>query len=421
MSQKPFYLSSRNGVWYARITDPNTGKVLPAKSTGESSKESAYLVAAQWVYSGNVPTGQKKKKKSIHALGTARQLIDQIKTAELSQSDAYKILDILKDRGLLDRAKSGESKDFITFLSQMYDYDNSPYIQEKLAHGQSIGRTHCHDSQCRIKNYWAKPFKGRTLGSITRDDLRSFSMSLVKRKLSASTINKIMVVGKVAISWAYREGYIPTNPSEKLSNFVAKPKKRGILDDEETQKLFAVAWKNERAYVGNLVAATCGLRAGEVLALRTEDIGLDRLFIRQAWSVKDKFKTPKNGEERQVPLLPYVREALLKMADQNPWGDGLVFFSDTGNNHPMVHNVLSEAMKEALYTIGITEEERVERNIVFHSWRHRYATKMSDLVDARSLGQATGHKTPAMLEHYAAHANENRFNAVKAATEKAFG
>jgi hypothetical protein len=46
---------------------------------------------------------------------------------------------------------------------------------------------------------------------------------------------------------------------------------------------------------------------------------------------------------------------------------------------------------------------------------------MADLVDARSLGQATGHKTPAMLEHYAAHANENRFNAVKAATEKAFG
>ena len=69
MSQKPFYLSSRNGVWYARITDPNTGKVLPAKSTGESSKESAYLVAAQWVYSGNVPTGQKKKKKSIHVRG----------------------------------------------------------------------------------------------------------------------------------------------------------------------------------------------------------------------------------------------------------------------------------------------------------------------------------------------------------------
>jgi integrase len=421
MSQKPFYLSSRNGVWYARITDPNTGKVLPAKSTGESSKESAYLVAAQWVYSGNVPTGQKKKKKSIHALGTARQLIDQIKTVELSQSDAYKILDILKDRGLLDRAKSGEGKDFITFLSQMYDYDNSPYIQEKLAHGQSIGRTHCHDSQCRINNYWAKPFKGRTLGSITRDDLRSFSLGLIKKKLSTNTVNKVMIVGKVALSWAYREGYIPTNPSEKLANFVVKPKKRGILTDEETNKLFSIPWKNERAYVGNLVAATCGLRAGEVLGLRVEDIGLDRLFIKQAWIVKDKFKTPKNGEERQVPLLPYVREALLKLADQNPWGDGLIFFSDAGNNQPMVHNVLSEAMKEAFYTIGITEEERVERNIVFHSWRHRYATKMADLVDARSLGQATGHKTPAMLEHYAAHANENRFNAVKVATEKAFG
>ena len=60
-------------------------------------------------------------------------------------------------------------------------------------------------------------------------------------------------------------------------------------------------------------------------------------------------------------------------------------------------------------------------SVIFHSWRHRYATKMADLVDERSLGLATGHKTQAMLEHYANHANENHFKAVSAATEKAFG
>ena len=39
------------------------------------------------------------------------------------------------------------------------------------------------------------------------------------------------------------------------------------------------------------------------------------------------------------------------------------------------------------------------------------------IVDARSLGLATGHKTMAMLEHYANHANENHFKAVSEATE----
>ena len=87
----------------------------------------------------------------------------------------------------------------------------------------------------------------------------------------------------------------------------------------------------------------------------------------------------------------------------------------------MDHKLLNNGLREVLIGMGISKEEQKSRNIVFHSWRHRYASKMADLVDARSLGLATGHKTPAMLGHYAAHANENRFNTVKAATEKAFG
>jgi integrase len=86
----------------------------------------------------------------------------------------------------------------------------------------------------------------------------------------------------------------------------------------------------------------------------------------------------------------------------------------------MDQTFLKKGLYKALEDIGISNEERLERNIVFHSWRHRYAAKMADLVDARSLGLATGHKTPAMLEHYAAHVNEQHFNNVKRASEVAF-
>ena len=61
------------------------------------------------------------------------------------------------------------------------------------------------------------------------------------------------------------------------------------------------------------------------------------------------------------------------------------------------------------------EEERKERNIVFHSCRHGYAAKMADFVDFRSLELATGHKAQAMFEHYADHANEAHFKKVQEA------
>jgi integrase len=74
-----------------------------------------------------------------------------------------------------------------------------------------------------------------------------------------------------------------------------------------------------------------------------------------------------------------------------------------------------------LEKMGISKEESKSRNIVFHNWRHRYASKMADLVDARSLSLATEHKTQSMLEHYADYTNEGHFQAVMGTSEKSFG
>ena len=127
-----------------------------------------------------------------------------------------------------------------------------------------------------------------------------------------------MIAGKVAFAWAYWEGYIHTNPADKLANFVGKAEERGILTDKKTNAIFKLEWKDNRSLLGNRVASTCGLRSGEVLGLKSEDIGLDRLFIRHSYSTLDGLKTPKNGEQRQVPLLLEIREQLLELVEKNP-------------------------------------------------------------------------------------------------------
>lgn len=56
----------------------------------------------------------------------------------LTNEEAERILSILKQQGLLEKVRQTKDRDFITYLLDFYNYDTSPYVREKLAHGQSI-------------------------------------------------------------------------------------------------------------------------------------------------------------------------------------------------------------------------------------------------------------------------------------------
>ena len=102
--------------------------------------------------------------------------------------------------------------------------------------------------------------------------------------------------------------------------FSGPVRSRGILQEKEVKALFEVVWKEERAKIASLLSMSTGLRAGEVLALKLEDVGTDRLYIRHSWSWSDGLKCTKTGKVRVVPLLPAIRAALLKLLDSNPHG-----------------------------------------------------------------------------------------------------
>lgn len=82
-----------------------------------------------------------------------------------------------------------------------------------------------------------------------------------------------------------------------------KSKKREILTLEQAAAVFAADWENDVAKLANAVAFYTGMRAGEVAALRFEDIGVDRLYVRHSWRSSEGLKECKNGEEREVLFL----------------------------------------------------------------------------------------------------------------------
>ena len=144
-----YYLHTRhNGIIYAELIDPETGTKLSARSTRTKSRDEALLIVAEWLKSG-IPTGKAQKPRTLEAAAGIETILKIIRRAELNKDDALRIIQILKDRELTDINAVKPCKGiilFLEFLEEFWDYESSPYIREKLAHGHSIGKRHCYTS-----------------------------------------------------------------------------------------------------------------------------------------------------------------------------------------------------------------------------------------------------------------------------------
>ncbi|MDR1445579.1 MAG: integrase, partial [Treponema sp.] len=294
---------------------------MSARSTGEHDRDAALIVVSGWLRDG-LPSKDGERRK-VEAAFDLDGILRGIRKAELDSGGALAIVKALKERGLIDigavPAGKGSVK-FTDFLTDFWDYEKSAYIKDRLLHGHSIGRNYCGINGRHILNYWVSTFKGRTLASITRNELKSFSLSLPVDK-SASYKNSILNAGLIPLGWAYEEGMIPADIAKDFERYSGKAGRREVLTVEDAGALFSKPWADGAAMAGNLLAATTGMRQGEVLAIRGGDIGEGVLNVAHSWSAADGLKSPKNGEARRVPLLPEVREALLSQLATNPHTD----------------------------------------------------------------------------------------------------
>jgi integrase len=136
-------------------------------------------------------------------------------------------------------------------------------------------------------------------------------------------------------------------------------------------------------------------------------------------------KCTKNRKAREIPILQELYQELLAyIKEVGGLFQGGVSAGDTGEA-PRLDGLLFPSLKDVspydnkqierdyfamLQKIGIDEEKRKERNIVFHSWRH-YCAKNLAQVTNRNIGMAIlGQKTSRMFDHYADHVDKETFN-----------
>ncbi|GHU97970.1 hypothetical protein FACS189483_05310 [Spirochaetia bacterium] len=439
-----------NHIFYVQFIEPHSKRRLSAISTGKTSRDDALLVVYKWMEDG-IPQKRSKVENSTFARPlslelTTAQVLSELKKSDLTGQDVLKIEKILKEKGLIDlivRKNAPEAEPLVEYLRRFWDYDRSPYVEEKQSHKLTIGRTHTISSLERVNLYWVPFFGRKLLGEVTRQHIKEFSVDLAKKyeKLSPLTLKQILRVGVTALRWAFANGLISIDPTLDLPSYSSKSRRRGVLTPGEAKALFSFKWGNERYKLVNLIAMTTGLRIGEILAIHENDIGEEYINIQWSYSIKDKLKSTKTDEPRLVPVIPQIRDAMRWWGSLNPHGDGFVFFGEKPNQPfdqhepPKALNKMLIQLKTGEMLKAKTEEEKVaqkiaidetkaywkKRNVVFHSWRHFYAARMTDKLEARKVMLATGHKTESVFKGYSDHALESDLTDVAVTTGEVFG
>jgi integrase len=256
---------------------------------------------------------------------------------------------------------------------------NGNYIAKRKTFKPGINDRWIIEKQSMVNNHIIpSPIAEKYLRDITADDIELFVMKLkplhAEKPLSANTKNKILMLIKIILKEACRNGLIDRIPIIDLS-FEIDEKEKGALTENEVKLLFPERWEriwpDRRAYVGALIAAHLSRRLGELLAIQVKHIDFDNkaLIIKQAYDGRLHVinPTPKNKKTRTVALCDKVlAEIRLYIEETGITSESLLFAGDK-EGLPVDKKYFPRHFRNALHLVGINTEGR---SIVWHSLRH---------------------------------------------------
>jgi len=157
-------------------------------------------------------------------------------------------------------------------------------------------------------------FAEKPIGEITKNEVIRYRKERHKqKKLSETTLNRDVEVIRHVLFWAVEERILPSNPLARTRLPRARRIKRPIISIQEEEQLLSIAVPHLKRII--IAAADTGMRRGEILSQRWDDIDFFRKVL-----VVTKSKTAE-GESREMPL----SNRLLDLLSGERKTSGLVF------------------------------------------------------------------------------------------------
>jgi integrase len=253
----------------------------------------------------------------------------------------------------------------------------------------------------RYKMYLETALGHLPLGTITPLQVEDIKNRLEGKALAPSTVKAVLgLIGKVYSlmkRWGVYDGPSPVQsvrvkiPDNKRHRFLSAEQARGLLS--------ALRAINDTAGQVAMMSLYTGMRAGEIMALKGQDIDLERGLAR--------IKNTKNGKDRTVFLHQDVI-AMLRRINPLP---GRPVFRELKSAR-QVGDIFARVVEALELNAGCSD--RRDR-IVFHSLRHTFASLMvMQGKDLYLVGTLLGHSTPQMTKRYAHLAPETQRAALEA-------
>jgi integrase len=337
-----------------------------------------------WVRDSGTKTGWRYKRENLRSV---------------SQKQAKKILsERLSEVNALNNNPSQQapSMTFAEFASGLW----KNYLGNKLIKPSTA---YSYDSM--IEKHLMPAFGAMQLGQITTLDVTEF-FNKAREKLASKYRLNLYALLNTMFDVAVQHDLIGTSPvRRKLHRPQHEPKEKPVLSGEQVRKVIeAVANEYKPLFV---VTAVTGMRIGEVLALRWEDVDLDarKMTVRHnLW--RGQLGTPKtkaSAKTRNLSDLLITAFRIQKLKSRFTQPDDFIFTRRDGR--PYDRDWLRErVLYPALNAAAI---ERKPRQHGFHLFRHTCGSIVYALTgDIRLAKDALAHSRISTTSDIYVHTSE---------------
>jgi integrase len=198
--------------------------------------------------------------------------------------------------------------------------------------------------------------------------------------LSARTVTHMHRVLREALQQAVRWQLLARNPADAVRPPKVERQQMSVLDTDATAELIEAA-RETSLFIPILLGVRCGLRRGEVVALRWRNVDLERGQISVVASAEQtdrgvREKEPKNGRGRTIVLSATEVEELRSHRVRRAQGLLALGVRLTDDHHVVAREDGQALQPRSLTHAFVKFARRRGFQIRLHDLRHSHATHM---------------------------------------------